>query len=242
MSDLIIKFPTRSRPEKFRRVLTQCRDRLSGHHHVRFVISCDVLDFSMNNRTMRRWLDEFAQTSDLVYHFGWSWTKVQAVNANLKGESADALLLVSDDMNPVLDNFDEEIFATFAEHFPSFHGAIKFHDGRRDDDLMTYPVLGWPLYQSFGYIYQPGYLSIYCDNEQTESCRSLDCLAISDRCLFRHEWTSDAIDLLHLRNENRFMHRIDGRRFTRRERHNFEIDRVRRALKYSGEKGTLFDS
>ena len=212
-------------------MLTRYRELLSGKHQVKFVISCDVTDWRMNNPRMRRWMREFAESTPLDVHFGWSWTKIQAVNADLEIEDADVLLLASDDMNPQVKGYDDLIFASFEKHFPDFRGAIKFSDGFRDDDLMTYPVLGWPLYKAFGYIYHPKYWSVFSDNEQTESCRALGVLAVEERCLIRHEWTRDHFDLLHKRNENRWMYRRDGRIFVRRRNHGFEIERVKRALR-----------
>jgi hypothetical protein len=230
MGRLLIKFPTRSRPEKFQRVLTRYRDFLSGRHDVQFVITCDVIDPRMNNRRIRRWLADFARTVPLSVHYGWSWTKIQAVNADLAGRRADALLVASDDMNPQVEGYDDRIFARLAERFPDFRGALKFDDGFRKDDLMTYPVLGWPLYEAFGYIYHPKYWSVYCDNEQTESCQALNCLAVVPEMLFRHEWTPQPVDLLHRRNENHWIKRKDRRLFAKRRLAGFDTRRVREAL------------
>lgn len=230
---LLIKFPTRNRPEKFQRMLTRYRDLLSGKHEVKFVITCDVTDWRMNNRRMRHWLREFARSTPLEVHFGWSWTKIQAVNANLKSEDADVLLVASDDMNPQVEGYDDRIFSAFAKHFPNYHGALKFGDGFRDDDLITYPVLGWPLFKAFGYVYHPGYWSVFGDNEQTESCRAISCLAVEPECLIRHEWTHEHFDLLHKRNENRWMYRRDGALFAKRQRTGFDVERVKLALEDS---------
>lgn len=230
MARLLIKFPTRSRPEKFQRMLTRYRDLLSGRHEVKFVITCDAMDWRMNNRRMRKWLRDFGKSVPLDVHFGWSWTKVQAVNADLTQGEADVLLLASDDMNPQVEGYDDRIFSAFARHFPDYRGAIRFHDGFRDDDLMTYSVLGWPLLRAFGYVYHPAYWSVFCDNEQTESCRLLNCLAIEPECLIRHDWTPEHFDLLHKRNENRWMYRRDGAMYTRRRQAGFDVERVRRNL------------
>lgn len=235
---LLIKFPTRNRPDKFKRTLTRYRDLLSGRHEIRFVVTCDFTDFRMNNPAMRAWLRDFGKSVDLSCHFGWSWTKIQAVNADLERETADVLLLASDDMNPQLEGYDDLIVQAFARHFPDYRGAIKFHDGFRDDDLMTYPVLGWPLYQAFGYIYHPGYLSLFSDNEQTDSCKELNCLAIEPACLIRHEWTPDHFDLLHRRNESGRMYRRDGALYERRRRASFDVALVRSRLSASASSST----
>ena len=211
-------------------MLTRYRDFLSGKHDVQFIITCDILDLRMNNRRMRRWLREFAESVPLSYHFGWSWTKVQAINANMAGRWADVLLVASDDMNPQVKGYDDRIFSVFAERFPDYRGAIRFYDEFREGDLMTYPVIGWPLYEAFGYIFHPKYRSVYCDNEQTEVCKALNCFAIEPDCLLRHEWPPSHRDLLYHRNESRLFRRWDSAVYEKRQANGFDLQRISRAL------------
>lgn len=227
MSKLLIKFPTRNRPEKFKTVLKKYIDFLSGNHDVRFVITMDNDDETMNNKDMKTFLKRLRKKGvDLVYHYGESKTKVEACNANLENESADVLMLVSDDMIPQAKNYDEIIFELFSKAFPNFDGGIKFHDGLRNDILMTLPIIGWKLYEKFGYIYHPEYTSLYCDTEQTISLQMMGKLGISDICLAKHEWTSEPFDELHARNENTEMYQRDGAVFERRKMKDFDVRKV----------------
>ena len=66
--------------------------------------------------------------TDIVYYYGNSKTKVEAGNANHEGESADIIVLLSDDMVTCFDAFDELIVSGMKEHFPNMDGAIKFND------------------------------------------------------------------------------------------------------------------
>jgi len=227
MSKLLIKFPTRNRPEKFKTVLKKYIDFLSGNHDVRFVITMDNDDETMNNKDMKTFLKRLRKKGvDVVYHYGESKTKVEACNANLENESADVLMLVSDDMIPQAKNYDDIIFELFSKAFPNFDGGIKFHDGLRNDILMTLPILGWKLYEKFGYIYHPEYTSLYCDTEQTISLQMMGKLGISDICLAKHEWTSEPFDDLHARNENADMYQKDGAVFERRKMKDFDVRKV----------------
>jgi hypothetical protein len=227
MSKLLIKFPTRNRPEKFKTVLKKYIDFLSGNHDVRFVITMDNDDETMNNKDMKTFLKRLRKKGvDVVYHYGESKTKVEACNANLENESADVLMLVSDDMIPQAKNYDDIIFELFSKAFPKFDGGIKFHDGLRNDILMTLPIIGWKLYEKFGYIYHPEYTSLYCDTEQTISLQMMGKLGISDICLAKHEWTSEPFDDLHARNENADMYQKDGAVFERRKMKDFDVRKV----------------
>lgn len=228
MSKLLIKFPSRNRPEKFKTVLKGYIDNLSGNHDVRFVITMDSDDESMNNSDIISFLDELKWKDgiDLIYHYGNSKTKIEACNANLEGESADVLMLVSDDMIPQLKNYDNVIFDAFSQAFPDFDGGVKFHDGLRPDALMTLPIIGWKIYEKLGYIYHPDYTSVYCDNEQTQVLISVDKLAVSPICIAKHEWTSQPFDELHARNENAEMYRKDSSVFNRRLNIDFEREKL----------------
>ena len=57
MKKLLVKFPTRSRPEKFKEVLQKYINNLSGTVKVRFVITVDNDDETMNTKEMRAWFD-----------------------------------------------------------------------------------------------------------------------------------------------------------------------------------------
>ena len=223
---LIYKFPSRNRPDKFKHVLEKSISLLSGKHDVRFVITLDNDDETMNNDEIREWMDNL--DVDLVYHYGDSKSKIEACNANLEDEEGDALILVSDDMVPCFQDFDDIIMQGMEQFFPDMDGAIKFHDGLRpkEDLLMTLPVLGWNLYKKFGYIYHPDYTSLYCDNEMTIVCRDLGKLIVSPVCIFRHEWTPQPFDDLHARNENSEMYAIDGKVFEERKKNHFDIDKL----------------
>tara|TARA_R110000744_G_scaffold104061_9_gene199305 strand:+ start:476 stop:1159 length:684 start_codon:yes stop_codon:yes gene_type:complete len=227
MSKLLIKFPTRNRPKKFKHVLEKTINYLSGKHDTRFVITMDNDDTTMNTSEMRKWLDDLEV--DLIYHYGDSKTKVEACNANLEGESADIILLLSDDMVPCFKDFDDIIVEGMLDRFPQMDGAIKFCDGLRppNDYLMTLPILGWKLYESFGYLYHPSYTSVFCDNEMTLACLMVNKLAISPVCLFRHEWTNAPFDELHARNENQEMYQKDGKVFEERRNKNYEIENIK---------------
>ena len=227
MSKLLIKFPTRNRPDKFKKVLKKYVDFLSGNHDVRFVITMDEDDKTMSTKDIKTFLKRLRKNGvDLVYYYGNSKSKVEACNANLEGEDADVLMLASDDMIPQLKNYDDVIFELFSKAFPDFGGGIKFHDGLRNDILMTLPIIGWNLYKKFGYVYHPEYTSLYCDNEQTFVLQMMGKLAVSDICIAKHEWTSEPFDELHARNENPQMYQKDGIVFNMRRSKNFDVEKV----------------
>lgn len=226
MSRLVIKFPTRNRPEKFKSIFSRYLTFLSGRHDVRFILTMDEDDATMNNSEMRQWIDTQAKNAQIEYFYGQSKSKIEACNANLEGVEGDVLMLASDDMIPVQMGYDEVIAQVYKQEFPDYDGAIKFWDGLRpkEDPLMTLTVMGFPLYKQFGYIYNPEYKSLYCDNEQTQVCAALGKLRRCDICIVQHQWTGKPWDALHARNENAEMYRVDGETFKRRAANKFDME------------------
>ena len=228
---LVIKMPTRSRPSKFKTLLETCISFLSDKHEIRFVVTCDEDDKTMNNIEIREWLSHLQKTVDLVYHYGNSTSKVQAVNADLENEHGDVLLVISDDMIPVVQNYDDIIAMGYDQLFPNYDGAIKFNDGIRKDHLMTLPCLGWKLYEAFGYIYHPDYESLYCDNEQTLVCEALNKFATCEACIIKHQWVPGnhpIADDLHKRNES--FYDQDGIIYKKRFSEKFDYDTIQKRL------------
>ena len=225
---ILIKFPTRSRPEKFKAVLRKYIDYLSGKHDIRFVITMDSDDESMNTPGIREFFDETARHVSLVYHYGNSQTKIEAINADLEGEVADILLLASDDMVPQVKDYDDIIATDMARYFPNFDGALNYHDGLRKEErqnLMTLAVLGWRLYDEWGYIYHPGYVSLYADAEQTDVCRQTGKLVDLPQCIIKHDWPLHGEhDALMQRNENDAMYTKDGAFFKYRKKWRFGLN------------------
>lgn len=114
--------------------------------------------------------------------------KIHACNAGVAGAPPwDILLLASDDFIPVLAGWDDCIAGAMGWHFPAMDGVLHFHDGYLGAGrLITLPVMGVHYFRRFGYIYQPEYRSLFCDNELTEVSRRLNKYAWINLVLARH--------------------------------------------------------
>jgi hypothetical protein len=100
---MVIKFPTRGRPQKFVSVLDKYINFLSGMHDVHFVVSFDHDDPSMNNDNMWSLFNRLNSQLDGRIHpvCGKSTGKISAINADLdivRRLNPDVILLASDDM------------------------------------------------------------------------------------------------------------------------------------------------
>ena len=196
---LLIKFPTRSRPEKFFEVMDLYYSYAEDIDNVLFVISCDIDDSTMNNHNVISRINNYKNTK--VY-FSQNRSKIQAVNANMPAEGWDVLLLASDDMIPQKRGYDKIITENMIKYYPDTDGVLWFPDGYRND-LNTLSIMGKKYYDRFGYIYHPAYFSLWCDNEFQEVAEKLGKQTRIDDTIIKHchvGWGHGKRDDLFFRN------------------------------------------
>jgi len=155
-------------------------------------VSCDVDDESMTRNLIQ---DELRS---LFRRVGWGQvyysnnrSKIQACNADMEKVDYpwDIVVLVSDDMIPVVKGYDDIIRNHMFSRFPDTMGILWFNDGCQGDKFNTLCVYGRKFYEWQGYIYHPDYKSLFCDTELTDLCRTQHneiCLYVP-YCIIRHE-------------------------------------------------------
>lgn len=184
--EFLFKYPTFRRPEWFKRTLQKYYSMLSGEHEFRFLITLNQDDELMNNDNMKKFMDNY---SNLKYKFGDHRSKIEAINADMEGEEFDILFLVSDDMQPVVPYFDNVIAKAMVERFPDLDGALHYDDDCCGKDrTITLSIMGKKLYDYFGYIYHPDYMSFHCDNEFTDEVRRMDKVIYFPKVIVKHDY------------------------------------------------------
>jgi len=184
--NILFKYPSMWRPDWFKKTLKRYYSMLSGKNQYRFLITLNEDDKTMNSNEMRRNLDNLP---NLMYKYGEHKTKVEAINADMEGEDFDILFLVSDDMIPMVRNFDVIIAKKMEKYFPDLDGALHFNDACcGQDNCITLSIMGKKLYDYFGYIYHPDYKSFFCDQEFTEAVRRLGKVKYFSQVVVKHDW------------------------------------------------------
>ena len=164
--ELLIKFPTRNRPQKFFNTLIKYIEYLDSPENTRFIISIDDDDPTMNNSEVKNVFEQIKQYFPRIkICVGSSKSKVEAINANMDGEVFDILLLASDDMIPQIKGYDTIIRNKMCEFYPDTDGILWFNDGWQADKLNTLVCCGYKYYKRFNYIYAPCYKSLVSDKE-----------------------------------------------------------------------------
>lgn len=221
---LLIKIPTRSRPQKFFEMLDKFYANLSNEVPYTFLISLDEDDASMNNPAV---IEKLSKYSHLFFYFGKGASKVEAYNRDIEKHSVfDVLLVASDDLEPVEYAFDLIILEEMLGVFPDFDGVLCFSNEFHYSNANIAPVMGKRFYDRFGYVYNPQYKSLYCDNELTDVARKLHKNFDSNIVLMRHNHPAfgrAALDALYVRNENPQLTSQDYVLYKERKKRGFDI-------------------
>jgi hypothetical protein len=224
MIDLLIKYPTRERPEIFKKIITDYISKLSGKRSVKFIISLDSNDRSCNNQEFINFLESLKNRVTLEYFFGESKNKIDACNRDVPTEDWRVCILVSDDMVPKKHGFDDIILSDMEKYYPDLDGALNYNTHREafKNRTMVLSIVGKKYYDRFGYIYYPGYKSIYCDNEQTEVAIKLNKLVDIDNTIISHDWSSIKDDLRKKTESGEFRN-YDSSLYEERKNKNFYL-------------------
>lgn len=184
---ILFKYPTRSRWNWFKKTLEKYYTMISKDCDFLFLISLDEDDSIMLVPEVREFLD---CQPNLIYRYGKNGTKIEACNANMDSAGEwDILVLVSDDMIPIVKDFDRVIVENMQKHFPDTDGALHFNDGLFGKDrTITLSIMGRKMYERFGYIYHPAYCSFYCDNEFTDEVYAMKRVVYISQVIIKHEW------------------------------------------------------
>jgi hypothetical protein len=181
---LLIKFPTRNRPQKFLNVLRKYVDYLNDKNNYEIIISCDDDDESMKQDFV---VDVINDYNNVKLFYNNTKTKIEAINANMDNIDFDILLLASDDMIPLVKGFDDIIREDMNKYFTDTDGILWYNDGHQGNRLNTLCILGKKYYDRFKYIYNPEYKSFYSDNEFMEVGNILNKQKYIDNVIIEHQ-------------------------------------------------------
>jgi hypothetical protein len=222
---LLVKFPTRARPEKFLKLLRLYLDYLDSREDARIAVTCDVDDTSMSDSIIEQATS--LDPSVVLCIPGESKNKIHACNRDIDYLSSiftwDILVLASDDMLPVYKGYDTRLKAEMEKHYPDLDGVLWFNDGYIKQTLNTMSILGRKYYERFNYIYHPSYISLWCDNEFQEVATNLGRQTYFDDVLFKHDHpcnTGSKGDELLQKNESFFQ--ADKKTYLKRKARGFK--------------------
>lgn len=178
---LLIKISSWSKQTKLFKVLDSYYSNLSKKIPYAFIITCQEDDMIMNNKIVKKKLKKYP---NLIFDFINSRSQVQSYNHDINNHKFSMLLVASDDIVPVVKNFDLIIYDAMKQEFPNFDGVLNLNSGSRSSASNALPLLGENYYKCFGYVYNPLYEKEYHDVELTNVSRLLKKEKVLNKQLF----------------------------------------------------------
>ncbi len=213
MKKILYKFASRSRPGKF---FACVENIMSLSKHDNYVIFCtfDIDDETMFNGEIIQRLNKLKETRKLVYHFGKSLNKINAINRDLSiAGDFDILCNHSDDMWFIKEGFDLDILAAF----DNYDGLVHFPD-QQQKRLITYAMMSKKYFDGDGYIYNPEFESVFADNFQQDQAKRRGMYKLVDIPILEHRhhaWGYGEADELLLKTENPVTYHKDAETYRR---------------------------
>ena len=183
---ILVKFPIRSRPQKFLDALNNMQDTADDLTNIHFLVTIDDDDDSM------KWALKAKFPKNVQVVSGVSKSKIDAINRDMElAPDWDICVQTSDDMRFLQREsgagWDTQIRNDYAEFFPDLDGAMHYPDGYKNEDLITLTIVAKNWYKRFGYLYYPKYKSFHSDDELTCVAKMLGKYKYVPITLFLHE-------------------------------------------------------
>lgn len=222
--NILVQWPTRNRPSQFFKALRRYQEyRKTDAVHFHIVIDSDDREMRKkeNQDIMRMW-------GNLSFEVIEPCGKIGAINYGLDSLSKhyDIIVLASDDMIPRVMGWDLQIINDMSTYFPDGDGVLWYNDGSKTGDrLNTLSILGTKYYRRFGYIYNPEYKALWCDNEFMEVADILGKQKYLEQVIIRHEHPAHGYgsnDSMNLRDNN--LYKTDEQTYLRRKGAGFGIE------------------
>lgn len=163
MKHILFNFASRSRPEKFKRLVKQIHDYCTQPFTILAKIDDDdpaVADYLI--------------TPGVVFKLGLSTSKIHAINRDIPADGWDIIVDISDDFVFTRRNFDDIIREYCGPddylHFPEPFADNQAKLGKQESIVIMY-CAGRDYFNRTGWIYNSVYLSLFCDNEGTRVAR-----------------------------------------------------------------------
>lgn len=190
MSDykILVKYASRGRPERFFDGLNTIRNLCYNQSRVFTLVTLDTDDLTMNNDEVK---EKIAQYPNVHPIYGKSEGKIHAINRDLdlipdEWKDWDIVANFSDDMRWTMNGWDELIRADFRQFSPDCSHFMAYLDEDAKGAISTLYIAGRKWFDRFGYIYNPVYLSLFCDNEIEDIAKMLGKYHYTGYTIYKH--------------------------------------------------------
>jgi len=142
-------------------------DNLHDQENFQILVTADFDDTDM--RDLPQYV---AEHPNIRVQYGTSESKIHAVNRDMEfADDWDIVVVMSDDMLIKFTGFDEVIRGDFKKH--GLDTLLHYPDNDAKNLLAVLYIAGKTFYDRFGFIYDPRFKSLWCDNLIMEQAQIL---------------------------------------------------------------------
>lgn len=226
---ILFKFPCRGRETMFFESLNSLNNNIRDRENYHISISIDLDDLILNRPEVIEVVSSYPNTS---IGFGYSKSKVDAINRSMPDYDYDVLICWSHDMHALMYGFDDIMRADFYNIINN-HGEeflVHYPDMDAKHYLNVLYIASRKYYERFNYIYHPSYLSLFCDNESMAVSKLLGKYHyIGTTGLYVHKnpaYTHHGVERDELFNIQQSLWNVDEANFNERKVRNFDLHLV----------------
>jgi hypothetical protein len=189
--NILIKYPTRGRPLWWAKTLDLYVRKLSNKHNVTFLVAMDNDDAFMPKELVTDYLMQVSETWPDCISVEWFWDnhegKVAAVNSGIADRKFDIVFVVSDDIEPTEEGYDDIVAQDFKAKFPDGDGLIYYNDGRCGRSRIPIPIMGRKFFERFNWIVHPDHIA-WGDDYLTKVWKGTGRTHYINKLLLVHKW------------------------------------------------------
>lgn len=205
---ILVKFPTRERPQRFEAVLADWVNKADNLDGIHFLFSLDHDDPSVEENAL---IARHSGAPCTIVR-GYSQSKVHAINRDFEHAPEWAQVLVlSDDMHCRHQGWDTEV----RKNCEANPDCLVWFPDQRQRSMCTLPCMDRAYYDRYGWIYDPRFKSVFCDDLQTDLAKRDGRLVFVDLTIAHHLHPANVNDLvpdaLYRRNETTAIWNADER-------------------------------
>jgi len=185
---VLVKFATRGRVDRFFAGMDSIYNLCSQPDYIRVLITADTDDSQMNTEEVRQRISKY-KNAHIIY--GESKNKIHATNRDLDNlpegwNNWDIIANFSDDQRFTIFGWDEMIRIDFNSVSPDFSHYIAYLDPDTHGALSTLFIAGRKFVDFFGWIYDPQFLSLFCDNLSEDCAKAMGKYHYTGYSIYQH--------------------------------------------------------
>jgi hypothetical protein len=185
---ILVKYATRGRPSRFFEGMETIYNLCSQPDYIRVLITADEDDLEMNNDEVK---EKIAKYKHAHVIYGTSTGKINAINRDFdimpeEWKDWEIICNFSDDQRWIVFGWDDRIRIDYNYISPDFSHFMAYLDPDTQGALSTLYIAGRKFFDFFGWVYDPIFIALFCDNLIEDSARYMGKYHYTGYTIYKH--------------------------------------------------------